>query len=89
MNARFSLTPPDPDEVIGRSCCCPASPVARVLLPPTRERPLYTGLLLCGHHLRASRPALDARHAIIVELDQVPDDIAAAFRVPMPARRAG
>jgi hypothetical protein len=52
MNARFSLTAPDPDQIIGQSCCCPASPVVRVLLPPTRERPHYTDLLLCGHHLR-------------------------------------
>jgi len=73
------ITGRESDEIIGRACCCPASPVVRVILPPTRQRPHDTELLLCGHHLRSSRQALAACHAIIFELPHVPEDLAAAF----------
>ena len=76
----------EPDGIIGPSCCCPASPVVRVLLPPTPRRPHYTDLLLCGHHFRASRQALDACGAIVVELPNVPDDVVEAFLEPVPAQ---
>jgi hypothetical protein len=40
-----------------RACCCPAAPVVQVVLaPPAGCDPVE--LLLCGHHYRASRPAL-------------------------------
>lgn len=93
---RIAVRPPDdiipmaePDEIIRQSCCCPASPVVRVLLPPTPQRPHYTDLLLCGHHLRASRQGLDACGAIIIELPHVPDDIADAFLERIPEQRQG
>jgi hypothetical protein len=41
-----------------RSCCCPARPVVRVIMPPTQTRPWKTDLLLCGHHYRVSRGSL-------------------------------
>jgi hypothetical protein len=38
-----------------QSCCCPSRAVARVIMPPTAERPHEVELLLCGHHLRLSQ----------------------------------
>jgi len=67
-------TPPDdqadwsPPAALGdRACCCPASPVVRVLIPPTSARPHSVDLLLCGHHYRASRAALAAAGAMIID----------------------
>jgi len=72
-----------------RSCCCPALPVVRVLIPPSSVRPLVD-LLLCHHHYRVSRAALAARGAMaideagaILELAPVSSDI------PGPVLRAG
>ena len=66
-------TPPDdqadcsPPAALGdRACCCPARPAVRVLIPPTAARPHSVDLLLCGHHYRASVPALAAAGAIII-----------------------
>jgi hypothetical protein len=55
-----------------RSCCCVATAVVRVVMPPTPARPHETELLLCGHHYRVSRQALAATHASVVELPGVP-----------------
>ena len=61
-----------PDDRLGprrlgdRSCCCPAIPVVRVLIPPTSVRP-QVDLLLCRHHYRASRAALATRGAIAID----------------------
>jgi hypothetical protein len=52
-----------------RACCCPARPVVIVLIPPGDGRPHTTDLLLCGHHYRASRPALAAAGATVLSLD--------------------
>src|ERR1019366_1574727 len=41
----------------GRACCCPATAVVRVIMPPTPARPHETELLLCGHHYHVSRQA--------------------------------
>src|ERR1035437_8465217 len=48
-----------------RSCCCPATAVVRVIMPPTPARPHETEFLLCGHHHRASRQALATAHATV------------------------
>jgi hypothetical protein len=49
-----------------RACCCPARPVVRVLIPPASARPHPVDFLLCGHHYRASVPALAAAGAVII-----------------------
>jgi hypothetical protein len=54
--------------VLGPACCCPANPVVRVIMPATAARPHRTELLLCGHHYRVSRQALDAVGATVTEL---------------------
>jgi hypothetical protein len=59
-----------------RACCCPAKPVVEVIMPPAPGRPRGTGLLLCGHHYRASRRALAAASAIVYELPGMPEDTA-------------
>jgi hypothetical protein len=56
----------------GRSCCCSARPVVVALIPPSPGRPHQTDLLLCGHHYRASRRALAAAGATVVDLDGMP-----------------
>lgn len=55
----------------GRACCCPAKPVVIAIMPPKRGR-RPTDLLLCGHHYRASRKALAAAGATVVDLGGVP-----------------
>ena len=50
-----------------RSCCCPARPVVRVLIPPAAARPHPADLLLCGHHYLASRAALAAVNAVAID----------------------
>jgi len=50
-----------------RSCCCPARPVVRVLIPPAAERPHPADLLLCGHHYLACRAALAAANAVAID----------------------
>jgi hypothetical protein len=70
---RADGTPPDdqadwsPPAALGdRACCCPARPVVRVLIPPASARPHSVDFLLCGHHYRASVPALAATGAVII-----------------------
>lgn len=53
-------SPPTPFAQAERACCCPGRPVVTVLMPPGQGRSHVTDLLLCGHHFRASRPALHA-----------------------------
>ncbi len=43
-----------------RSCCCPARPVVRVMMPATATRPEPVDLLLCDHHYQAGQAALRA-----------------------------
>jgi hypothetical protein len=59
-----------------RACCCPATAVVRVTVPPTPARPGQTDLLLCGHHYRVSRLALAAASATVREMPGTPRDIA-------------
>ncbi len=50
-----------------RACCCPARPVVKVLIPPIPGRPHAVDLLLCGHHYRLSRGALEAIGAVALD----------------------
>lgn len=59
------------------ACCCPARPAVRVIMPPRPSRPHATELLLCAHHYRVSRAALAAAKAVVRELPDTPEDIAA------------
>jgi hypothetical protein len=52
----------------GRACCCPAKPAVIAVMPATATRPYPTDLLLCGHHYRASRHALDLAGARVLDL---------------------
>jgi hypothetical protein len=56
-----------PPRLADRSCCCPARPVVRVLIPPGSARPHSVDLLLCGHHYLASRTALAAANAVAID----------------------
>jgi hypothetical protein len=62
-----------------RACCCPAQPVVRVIMPPTAERRHSVDLLLCGHHYRVSRQALEAARARIENLPGKADAAEAAL----------
>ncbi len=53
--------------VAERSCCCPARPVVRAVMPATDSRPGPIDLLLCGHHYRAGRAALLAAGAAVYD----------------------
>ena len=55
-----------------RSCCCSARPMVVAFIPASQGRPHRTDLLLCGHHYRASRQALTAAGATVVDLDGMP-----------------
>ena len=56
-----------PPRLADRSCCCPARPVVRVLIPSTSVRLHPVDLLLCGHHYLASRAALAAVNAVAID----------------------
>lgn len=55
--------PAKPHPMPDRACCCPGRPVVTVLMPPAPGRPHRVDLLLCGHHFRVSRAALEAAGA--------------------------
>ena len=70
-----------PPGLADRSCCCPARPVVRVLIPPAPARPHPVDLLLCGHHYLASRAALAAAGASVIdETGEVVDPVLAGSR---------
>ena len=52
-----------------RSCCCPARPVVKVIMPPVPGRRHSIDLWLCGHHYRASSAALLLAGARVEELN--------------------
>ncbi|HEU5389985.1 MAG TPA: hypothetical protein VFV73_29205 [Streptosporangiaceae bacterium] len=104
MNARFkhpsakshgATAPPVPGATVssavlaGRGCCCAARAAVQVTMPATATRPHETDLLLCGHHYRISRRALEAASAAVRELPGTPDDVAAWIDVHRPAALAG
>lgn len=73
--------------LVGPACCCPASPVVRVVLPATAARPHSTELLLCGHHYRVSRPALAAAGAKVTEVLYPPGSALLALLPDLPVPR--
>jgi hypothetical protein len=54
--------------VPSRSCCCPARPVVKVIIPPAERRAQPMDLWLCGHHYRASLAALLTSGATVEDL---------------------
>ena len=58
-----------PVPLSSRACCCPATPVVTVIMPPSAARPHPVDLLLCGHHYRASQAALHAAGATVYDSD--------------------
>jgi len=59
-----------------RACCCAAKAVVRVTMPPTAIRRHSTDLLVCGHHYRVSRHALEAGKAMVTVLPGTSPDVA-------------
>jgi hypothetical protein len=55
-----------------RACCCPAKPAVIAIMPPKRGQKQPIDLLLCGHHYRASRKALAAAGATVLDLNGGP-----------------
>jgi hypothetical protein len=63
-----------------------------VLLPPTSARPHTTDLLMCSHHYLASREALAAAGAVVMDetgtiVDPAPADIEAGISASAGTRR--
>ena len=56
-------------------------------MPATTTRPHRTELLLCGHHYRASRQALEAANAVIIELPGLADGSPVAQLPGTPSSR--
>jgi hypothetical protein len=54
--------------VPSRSCCCPARPVVKVIMPPGGGRRHSVDLWLCGHHYHASAAALAKTGARVEDL---------------------
>jgi hypothetical protein len=55
-------------EIPSRSCCCPARPVVKVIMPPAGSRDHPVELYLCGHHYHASTAALLVAGAHVEDL---------------------
>lgn len=55
-----------------RACCCSARPTVVAMIPPANGRREPTDLLLCGHHYRASKAALEAAGATLLDLRGYP-----------------
>jgi len=55
-----------------RSCCCPAEPVVRVVLPPAGSRVTETDLLFCAHHFRGCRTGLGSVRARVFDSSGAP-----------------
>lgn len=51
-------SPKLPSAAPARSCCCPARPQVKIIMPATAACPHPVDLWLCGHHYRAARAAL-------------------------------
>jgi hypothetical protein len=69
----------------GRACCCAAKPAVIAVMPPASSRPQPTDLLLCGHHYRASRHALELAGATVLDLAGRP--VAGELWSPCPGVR--
>jgi hypothetical protein len=68
-----------------RSCCCPASPVVKVIMPPTAGRRHSVDLWLCGHHYRASVAALAKARARVEERTEMTAARPLTDRAHLPA----
>ncbi len=55
-----------------RACCCSAAPAVVAVIPPANGRREPTELLLCGHHYRTSKSALEAAGATLLDLRGYP-----------------
>jgi len=52
-----------------RSCCCSAPPAFTVIVASKSPTPHSVDLLLCGHHYRQCRAALEALGALVLAAD--------------------
>jgi hypothetical protein len=94
-HGRGAITGPAVDDILGqqdpppasRSCCCPARPVVRVIMPSTAGRPHSVDLLLCGHHYQVSCQALAAAGAAVSELPEMAANKPAALLPDLPGPR--
>jgi len=59
-------------QMADRACCCVAKPTVIAIMPPAAGRPDPVELLLCWHHYRASRQALAAAGATILDINGIP-----------------
>jgi hypothetical protein len=78
--AAAQRSPGDAATPVGRAdlaCCCASRAAVRVTMRPTVARPEPTDLLLCGHHYRVSRRALEAPRAAVRNLPGISPDVAA------------
>ena len=73
-----------PPRLAGPSCCCPARPVVKVLLPPAPARPHPVDLLLCGHHYLVSRAALVSAGAAVIDQTGAVVDLVPAAEMARP-----
>jgi hypothetical protein len=71
--------------VPSRSCCCPARPAVKVIMPPTAGRTHPVDLWLCGHHYRASYVALLQAGARVEDLTVMTTDRPQPDRAGVPA----
>jgi hypothetical protein len=63
-----------------RSCCCPADPVAQVIVMTAGAAQAETDILLCAHHLRRSAATLRALGAAVYDQrGELLDDIGSTF----------
>jgi hypothetical protein len=69
----------EPMTADAHACCCPADPVAQVIMW-AEGRAGETDLLLCAHHLRTSIVALRRLGAVVYDRrGDLIDDVAAVF----------
>lgn len=59
--------------VPSRSCCCPARPAVKVIMPPTATRRHSVDLWLCRHHYRESTGTLITARARVEDLSELTD----------------
>jgi len=71
--------------VPSRSCCCPARPAVKVIMPPAADRAHPVDLWLCGHHHRASHLALLQAGARVEDLTVTTTDRPQPDRAGLPA----
>jgi hypothetical protein len=67
------------------SCCCPARPTFKVIMPPTAGRTHSVALWLCGHHFRASQVALLKAGARVEDLTVMTTARPSTDQVGLPA----